>query len=839
MAEVAGDPELRARLVAGQRRRLAALAAEEPEAVLLRALALAGAAPPRDPVPVAGLRDELHVTVAGHVNGSYSLAGVNRTLALALEAEAPGRTSLLPVESQPGAPLFDLPRTCFVDLAVLAARHPVRAAPHVVLSQHYPVWSPDAAALGGEADLRVAFFFWEESLVPPSTIAALEAGFDAVLAPSRFVARALVDSGCRLPVRHVGYAPPLEGFAALADRPERRESRPFTFLHVSSAFPRKGVDVLLAAWARAFTADDPVRLVLKTFPNPHNTVAADLAALQASHRDLAPVVHIDMDLPPEELHILYLGADAVVLPTRGEGFNVPAAEAMAAGIPLVASAVGGHLDFVGPDTAILVEGRHAPAASHLSEPGSLWFEPDAGALAAALRTLAERSAATEARAQRARTGVREALDGGLFARRVRAELAELLAMPRPAGARRIALLTSWGVRCGVAEYSRQMVEALVPVCAAELTVLADRRTPEGDGVRHAWSAGDGFDPEATAAAVAAVDPEILLVQHQPGLVPWDRLSELLRDRRLRRRVVAVTLHSTRHLWTLPDDVQARVLAALAETSRVIVHGADDLDAFRARGLENVVVVPQGAPAPFAQEAPGSGGAHDAPLVGTYGFLLPHKGFGDLVAAFALLRRTHPGARLRMVTAAYDGSSDALREALAAEAARLGVADGIEWHTDFLPPERSLELLAGCDVVVMPYERTLEASSAALRTALAALRPTLVTPIPIFQEASDVVAVLPAHGPGAIRDGIVGLLADPARCAALVERQRAWLIGRSWPRIARRTFGMLEGLLAERDMRPAGRAGEHAEAAVASSTRSDSVMAEPEPSRPDRTAPVAG
>ena len=256
----------------------------------------------------------------------------------------------------------------------------------------------------------------------------------------------------------------------------------------------------------------------------------------------------------------------------------------------------------------------------------------------------------------------------------------------------------------------------------------------------------------------------------------------------------MTLHNTRHLWMIDPAERDAVLAALAAIARVIVHGADDLDRFRTEGFENVVMIPQGAPAPppvataFVARDP-AGRA----VIGSYGFLLPQKGFFRLLDAFRLIRDKRPEARLRMVTALYDESSVPLRDALVAHAAALGIGDAVDWHTAFLPHEESLRLLAGCDVIVMPYEGTLEASRAARRPPLASRRPGAVTPIESFREAAGAVAVLRDGGPEAIRDGVEALLDDPAASAALVGRQLTWLQGRSWPRIARRTFHMLDGL----------------------------------------------
>ena len=131
----------------------------------------------------------------------------------------------------------------------------------------------------------------------------------------------------------------------------------------------------------------------------------------------------------------------------------------------------------------------------------------------------------------------------------------------------------------------------------------------------------------------------------------------------------------------------------------------------------------------------------------------------------------------------------------------GVADAIDWHTSFLPPRDSLRLLAGCDVVALPYEPTLEASSAALRTVLASGRPTLVTPIEIFREAGDAVHVAAGHDAAAIRDGLADLLGDEALRGRVMAAQAAWVGGREWTRIARRTFGMLDALFRNADEGP--------------------------------------
>lgn len=94
-------------------------------------------------------------------------------------------------------------------------------------------------------------------------------------------------------------------------------------------------------------------------------------------------------LPEPELAALLASGQVHVVPSRYEGFSLPAVEAMACGTPLVASSVGALPDLVGTDAGLLVP------------PG------DPSALALALASLL---AAPERRATMGAVGRRRAVD---------------------------------------------------------------------------------------------------------------------------------------------------------------------------------------------------------------------------------------------------------------------------------------------------------------------------------------------------------------------------------------------------------------------------------------------
>jgi glycosyltransferase involved in cell wall biosynthesis/tetratricopeptide (TPR) repeat protein len=123
----------------------------------------------------------------------------------------------------------------------------------------------------------------------------------------------------------------------------------FVFLYAGGSIDRKGIDILLDAYARAFTALDDVALVIKD-------TCADTVYRTANFRDRIlqmasdpngpMVVYLDAQLSSHRMAGVYTSADCCVQPYRGEGFCLTALEAMACGVPVVVPEGGATDDFV-------------------------------------------------------------------------------------------------------------------------------------------------------------------------------------------------------------------------------------------------------------------------------------------------------------------------------------------------------------------------------------------------------------------------------------------------------------------------------------------------------------
>ncbi|NTJ02499.1 glycosyltransferase [Agrobacterium rhizogenes] len=92
-----------------------------------------------------------------------------------------------------------------------------------------------------------------------------------------------------------------------------------------------------------------------------------------------------------EYYELLQCCDAVLSLHRAEGFGRLMAEAMAMGIPVIASGYSGNLDFMDDSNSWLVKGVQIPVFSgdYAFFQDQMWFEPDIDSAAAALRECAE------------------------------------------------------------------------------------------------------------------------------------------------------------------------------------------------------------------------------------------------------------------------------------------------------------------------------------------------------------------------------------------------------------------------------------------------------------------
>jgi glycosyltransferase involved in cell wall biosynthesis len=305
-------------------------------------------------------------------------------------------------------------------------------------------WPPDFSP--GSAGPTILVLPWEYGAPPLAWVRTVRERCDRVWVPSAYVRDGYVAGG--LPPGIVDVVPngvDLERF--VPGSPARAFDGPAascTFLFVGGTIWRKGIDVLLEAWAQAFGPDDDVRLVVKDVGldgvYSGQTAGARVQSL-AARADVAPILYMTDDVPPAQLPALFCAADVVVLPYRGEGFCLPALEAMACGVPVIHTAAGPTGEFCPADAGWPLPSRRfefgaRTAMGPTSGPASV-LEVDPQELATALRDAAAAPAERALRGAAARRAA-ERMSWDHAAAIAEARLAELGAMTPPRWARAVA-----------------------------------------------------------------------------------------------------------------------------------------------------------------------------------------------------------------------------------------------------------------------------------------------------------------------------------------------------------------------------------------------------------------
>jgi glycosyltransferase involved in cell wall biosynthesis len=236
--------------------------------------------------------------------------------------------------------------------------------------------------------------------VAPDGVRQLTGVFEKILAPSNHVLRPYLQAGlgpnCGAVIPH-GIDP--GAFSPQAQPAAYATEKRFKFLQTS--FPwvyEKGFDLSVKAFSEAFTRRDDVALVLRTprvrDPRERNATFGRLEALvkEAAAKPGAPeILLVESDVPPDRRGGVYTGADCYVFPLRAEGFAMTILEAMACGLPVIATPWSGPADYLSPRYNYTL--RHSnpiPERAREGKPLRYHVEPDLDHLIYLMRQVYER-----------------------------------------------------------------------------------------------------------------------------------------------------------------------------------------------------------------------------------------------------------------------------------------------------------------------------------------------------------------------------------------------------------------------------------------------------------------
>lgn len=400
-------------------------------------------------------------------------------------------------------------------------------------------------------------------------------------------------------------------------------------------------------------------------------------------------------------------------------------------------------------------------------------------------------------------------DWDVISRRVGAAIVKVLAQtpprpPRPSiedapapllssrsGAKKLAIVSTFGIRCGIAGYAASLTEALVRDGHEVHIVAAEtpNECPSGGGASPSISIGWHFDnvnwigsrflPEKILGQIEIQGKvDHLNIQYHPGFYSIYYLIDLLNMANERGISTSVTLHNTR----LIAEQDMSIL--LAQGSLIFLHERNH--AVDANLSSRIRYLPHGGPdIADGFDVESKRPSPESNVIGTFGFLRPHKGVRALIEALPMIRLAVPTAKVRACCALYP-TPDSEREKQECEEAitRLGLEDAVELDTSYKKIDATLATLARSTINILPYLESNEGASGAASMCLGARRPLLTSSAGIFGQLGEAAYRFEDVSPAGIALSVLNVLTSPPLQTHLERLATSHARANSWSVVAR-------------------------------------------------------
>ncbi|GMA49521.1 spore coat protein SA [Alicyclobacillus contaminans] len=243
-------------------------------------------------------------------------------------------------------------------------RHLRRQQPDIVQVENRPSWVPAIRRMVPHA--KIVLNLHSTTFLGPRHISVRQAravlkSVDAVVTNSRYLQREirrrfhLSNRDWRAAVIHPGVS--LDAFTAMERRKEA--DPPFRILFVGRVIRQKGVHVLVEAVRQLVKMKIPVRATI--IGGTHPWERQYRKRLEQRTRRL-PIQWIGF-VSPSDLPEWFADADVLVCPSQwDEAFGLVNVEALAAGVPVVASRVGGIPEVITSECGVLIRDYRRPEA---------------------------------------------------------------------------------------------------------------------------------------------------------------------------------------------------------------------------------------------------------------------------------------------------------------------------------------------------------------------------------------------------------------------------------------------------------------------------------------------
>ena len=599
---------------------------------------------------------------------------------------------------------------------------------------------------------------WEESGFPDEWVADFNTYLQGITVMSSQVKKILIDNGVKIPIKVSGLG--LDHIDHIKqDTNFNLHAKKYKILHISSCFPRKGIDVLLKAYCDTFTNQDDVSLVIKTFRNPHNDIEKSVDEIRRDNSNSPEIIILTQDMTDEQIKSLLFQSDVLVAPSRGEGFGLPIGEAMRLGIPVITTAWGGQLDFCNNRNSWLIDYEFVLSNSHFNIDQSYWAEPSKKHLCQLLYEVysSDKALILEKTIEARKVTNQFTWD---YVAEKNLKFVSNQSLNYKINHFKLGLVTTWNSKCGIASYSKNLFSGINEDLVVFSPYEEDYISSNTEKVLPKWFLNNKKqDFDDLYEAIIKEGISTLFIQFNYGFFCFDKISKLVENLTVKDINVIMLLHSTID----PSHDESKRLVELSKCllncKRVFIHTINDLNRLKDLGItKNVHLLSHGIidffpeinSIKFLKNKLKTGYKKN---IASYGYCFPNKGYKELIQAIALLKETDVDVSLTIFSAIHSEHYQDFYKELNELIKELNLEDLVSIVTDYMSDEDTLNELCMFDCLVFPYQKSNESSSAAVRQGLASLRPVLVSNLDIFDDVSDLVNFLPGKTPKDIADGL--------------------------------------------------------------------------------------